>query len=541
MNPLISLPQRQLQNLVQIGRHAARWLALSRGGPLWIEVQLRGGLSEYSSSGSLVSASEPSLGLLDLLRMLEIAGADANVVGVVLRMDGGSAGWSGAVALRRALIAFRARGKKIVAWGSGFDMLHFYIASVCDRIWLPATGNVGLMGLRSEHFYLRDMLDKLDVVPEVVRVGKFKNAGEPLTRSSMSDEQREQIDAWQSDVFDELVAGIAEGRSLAREEIRKLIDRGPFIAKAAIDAGLVDGCLYPDELQSALTGLETAGEHETHEDDSSDARVVKAPNYFALSRDASGWQPLFEEMPSIAYVVLAGNVGLGNRRRGIAAERFGALLEDLRGRSSVCGVVLRVDSPGGDAAASELLYRSVQQLALEKPVVVSMADVAGSGGYFLAAPAHSILAESVTITGSIGVVGGKINMAGLYRKLGVAKDTVERGARAGLYAEDRGFTDEERTAVADSMGAIYDIFVDRVSEGRGLSRDAVRSVAEGRIWSGRAALSVGLVDGLGGPLEALADVRRRVGLADHEHCGVDQYPRRSPIQGLRQLLSTLGE
>jgi protease-4 len=211
------------------------------------------------------------------------------------------------------------------------------------------------------------------------------------------------------------------------------------------------------------------------------------------------------------------------------------LLDALGRDGGVRGVVLRIDSPGGDGLASDLLWRAVSQLAREKPVVASMGDVAASGGYYLASAADAVFAEAGTLTGSIGVVGGKPNLEGLYRRIGVARDAVERGARAGLLSEARGFTPDERAALREDMASLYGTFVARVAEGRGLSTQAVERVAQGRIWSGARAQALGLVDAIGGPLEALRETRRRAGLRDGERALIELHPRTSALAGLRWL------
>jgi protease-4 len=202
-------------------------------------------------------------------------------------------------------------------------------------------------------------------------------------------------------------------------------------------------------------------------------------------------------------------------------------------------VVLRIDSPGGDGVASDLIWRAVRQLRRDKPVVVSMGDVVASGGYYVAAAADAIFAEPGTVTGSIGVVGGKVNLAGLYERLGVGKEAVERGARAGLLSETRAFTADERSAVRGEMKALYELFLERVAEGRSMSRDDVARVAQGRIWSGLRAKALGLVDGLGGPLEALLEVRRRAGIPVEESILLEIHPRIPRIPGLLSLIRSL--
>jgi len=267
-----------------------------------------------------------------------------------------------------------------------------------------------------------------------------------------------------------------------------------------------------------------------------DLRVIDGGAYHGLRAGEPGWRPLLSDLPRIAYVVASGGIRRGHGVRGVASDVYRELFERLRRDEGVRGVVVRIDSPGGDALASDLLWRSIMVTRKDKPVVVSLGDVAASGGYFLAAAGDAVLAEAGTVTGSIGVVGGKLDVSALYERLGVGRASVERGARVGLQSEDRGFTPDERGALRDEMRALYDLFLDRVAEGRGLAREAVARSAQGRVWSGARARELGLVDADGGPLEALVELRRRAGLAPDARTVLEVYPRLPRLEGLRSLV-----
>jgi protease-4 len=347
-----------------------------------------------------------------------------------------------------------------------------------------------------------------------------------FTSQSMSREQREQLEAIVSDRFDALVEGIAAGRGASADDVRARIDRGPYTAGAARDAGLVDAFCYRDELEERLG--ETA------------SRLAEHPGRPELASARAIWtlrasaREGFAAPPRIAYVYASGAIARGARARGIASRETEVLLRGIARDARVRGVVLRIDSPGGDALASDLLWRAVHALRREKPVVASLAEIAASGGYYLASAADRVIAERSSLTGSIGVIGGKLDLSALYRRLGIGVDGVERGARAGMHSSARGFTDDERDAVQGEMRALYETFVARVAEGRGLAAAAVERAAQGRVFSGARALALGLVDALGGPLEALAEVRQHAGLRRGEPFALDLYPRPS-WRALREL------
>jgi protease IV len=522
---------RPVDTARRIGEGAARWLrravarrALPRSGPFWVSLELPSPLRDVPGR----FAAERVQTLLGVLETLAAIAEQPRVHGVLLELRGAPGGIAAAQSQRRALDEVRARGKAVVAWAESLDLVSLYVASAADRVWIPETGRVHAVGLRADAYYLRDLLARLDVRPEVVRIGTHKSAGEMLTNERMSDEQREQLDAIVADGFEALVDGIAAGRGRTPAEVRAWIDRGRYTAAAAREAGLVDDCAYRDELEDRLGELASRLSEQPARPVLVDARAL-----FTLRANA---RTGLRESPRIAVVFASGSISRGAHARGIASRAAEQMLEALGRDARVRGVVLRIDSPGGDALASDLLWRAVRTLRREKPVVASLAEVAASGGYYLASAADCVIAERGSITGSIGVVGGKLDLSGLFRRIGVGLDAVERGARAGMHSAARGFTDEERELVLGEMRALYETFVARVAEGRGLAAEAVERAAQGRVFTGGRALALGLVDGLGGPLEALAEVRRRAGLRHAEPVLVDLHPR---ISALRSLLRWL--
>jgi protease-4 len=524
--------RRLAANAAHAARRGFARRQLARDGGLWLDVRI-GPLLQELRPAALPFAPSGGVGLLDVLRTLSGAAEDPQVDGVLLRFEGAPPGLSHVLALRRAVEAVRASGKPVAAYGDALGIAEYWIASAASSIWLPESGSLFLVGLRAESVFVRSLLERFAIEPEILRQGAYKSAAEPFTRDAMSPEQREQLEALLDDFYAGLVEAIAKGRGLDPEAVRARIDGGPYPARAAQEAGLVDGSLYPDEIEDALAGL-TRGRAA---DDSRPIRLVPAASYLALRAADVGWRPLLNDLPRIAYVVASGLIRRGSGARGITSDAFRSLLERLAKDEGVRGIVLRVNSPGGDGVASDLLWRAVRKARQTKPVVVSMGDVAASGGYYLACAADAVFAEAATVTGSIGVVGGKVNLSGLYRRLGIAKEAVERGARAGMLSEARAFTAEERAVLRGELAHVYDTFVRRVAEGRGIEPAQVERAASGRIWSGLRAQALGLVDALGGPLEALREARRRAGLVEGQRWLLEQHPRRPRLPGLRALLA----
>ena len=512
---------------------ARAWL--TRRAPFWVLLRLEPPLDETRTVGVLWRR-ERGPTLLEALRAADAAARDPQVAGVLVRLAGAPTGFAAAAALRRALDAVRAAGKLVAVYGERIGQAEYLAASGADRLWLPETGSLGLVGLRAEGLYLKGLFDRLEIRADVVRIGSHKSAAEMFTRDGMSPESREQQEAYVDDAFAALVDAIAAGRRLDAATVRACIDAGPYGARAACEAGLVDACLYPDQVEETLAELAPDSGEVPRRGGAARARLVDVLTYDALRASDPGWRPLLRDLPHVAYVAATGTIRRRVGLSGVSAESWVALLRSLRDDDAVRAVVLRIASPGGDALASDLLWRAVRLLREAKPVVVSMGEVAASGGYFAAAAGDVVLAEAATLTGSIGVVGGKLDAGGLLERLGIGSDSVERGARAGLAAPSRGFTPDERAAVRREMEAVYDVFLRRVEEGRGLDRAAVERVAGGRIWSGRRALELRLVDALGGPLEAIAEARARAGIAAEEPFVLDVLPRRASLESLRGLV-----
>ena len=361
--------------------------------------------------------------------------------------------------------------------------------------------------------YTRAM-GKLGIEFEFERIGKYKSAVESYSQDSLSDAAREDREAILNDVFDELTSGIAAGRSIPADSVAGLIDRGPFVSVEAKNAGLVDQIAYEDELDGIVR--ERIARH---------ARRIDLRDLTRRRDHRYTWGPV----PQVAVIFAEGTILSGEDRNHLllgeimGSQTIAKAIRAARNDSDVKAIVLRIDSPGGDGPASDIIWREVKQTIGVKPLVVSMSDVAASGGYYIACAADSIFASPATITGSIGVFAGKLSLAGLYEKIGITTETSTRGAHADMYSLDRPFTDDEREIVRHQIGMFYNNFLKIVADGRRRTPQEIDSVAQGRVWTGKAAQRHGLVDAFGGLPRAIRAAAQMAGI-EHEDYGVSILP-----------------
>lgn len=442
----------------------------------------------------------PEPTLWELAFAIRQAAADDRVHALVLHVDQIDWGWARISEIRAALGRFKASGKPIYASMRAGGEREYLLISASDHIAAPATATLQLDGLTASALFFRGTYDKLGINPNFEHVGTFKSAVESYTRSGMSPEARQALEALLDDEYGQLVDSLAGARGMASDSMRALLDDGPYLGTRALAVGLVDTLLEDAEVDSLA--VERAG------------RGVRATSFMRYLEYGAGVRA---DAP-IALVVASGTIVPGRSSDSpfsgeqIGSETLLAQLRDLRSRNSVEAVVLRVDSPGGDGGASEAVWREIRRLQAVKPVVVSMSDLAASGGYYIASAADSIVAEPGTLTGSIGVFGGKLNVLGLYQKAGLNIETVARGRHAEMFSAFRDFSPEESERFREQLESFYRVFLGRVAEGRGLTPDSVDAVGQGRVWSGKRAAELGLVDQLGGIDVALAIAARRAGL-----------------------------
>jgi protease-4 len=444
------------------------------------------------------------------LRALHEAADDRHVVGLIAKV-GGNWPWATMQEVRRGVQTFAASGKPTLAWAESFgevgsrDMAAYVLATAFGELWLLPGGGVGLLGVGIETPFVRGTLDRLGIEPQFEQRHEYKNAADVLLRKEFTAAHREVLERLAESVFSDAVGTIAEARGLTHDQVRELIDTGPRTASEAQAAGLVDRLGYRDQAYEAMRART-----------GSEAELLFADRWRPRRKIA----PPPHRRGHVTLVEVRGGISSGRTRRSPIGRQAGsdtvsAQLRAAHDNDRARAVVLRVESPGGSALASEVIWREVWRLRESgKPVVVSMGDVAASGGYYIASPADVIVALPATLTGSIGVAGGKLVVDGLLERVGVSTGSVQRGARALMYSPRRGFSEDERARFAATIDVIYNDFVGKVAAGRKRPVAEIEAVARGRVWTGRDALEAGLVDELGALRDAVRIARERAGLPE---------------------------
>lgn len=461
---------------------------------------------------NLPGYSTKSIGLDDILGRIRYAATDANIKGIY--MDAGSigTGFASLKAVRDELLAFKKTGKFVVAYNAGYNQKAYYVASVADKVYVNPQGTIDFRGLSSSTMFYKDLLDKVGVEMQIVKVGTFKSAVEPYFLNKMSDPNRLQVTSYLGSIYDTFINEIAASRNIPADSLRGIAN--DYLVRNADDAvryKLADAKIYKDELLSDLRKRLKIGEKD-------EISFVSLFDYNKkVKDDASGSE--------VAVLYAVGEIvdGEGTRPGEIGGDKFSRELRKLREDDAVKAVVLRVNSPGGSALASDVIWREVILTKKVKPVIVSMGDVAASGGYYIAAAADSIFAEPTTITGSIGVFGVIPNFQNLMNnKIGVHYDGVKTGKFADLMTTfDRPLTVEERDIIQREVDKVYATFTKVVSEGRKMPLANVDSIGQGRVWTGTQGLGNKLVDRLGNLDIAIQAAAKKANLSKYK---VSQYP-----------------
>jgi protease IV len=491
-------------------------------GNIILTADLTRGLPEGASDDTflrLLVGGKPTL--RDFLDAVEAAGDDPRVKGLLARVGDDELGLARTQEVRDAIAAFRSRGKFAFAFADSFGEFGpgtrpYYLATAFDEIWLQPMGNVGLTGLYTESPFLKGTLDLLGIVPEFAHREEYKTAMNLLTETKMTPPHREEVEALLASASGQIVRGIAQARKLPEAGVREAIDRGPLLAEEAVQAKLVDRLGYRDEVLALARARAGSG-----------AEIVSLGTYL----DRAGHP--HREGPTIALIYGSGLVvrsgGTANPVSGsnvMAATEITRAFRAAVRDAAVRVIVFRVDSPGGSAVASESIWRDVV-FARErgKPVIVSMGDVAGSGGYYVAAAADKIVAEPATLTGSIGVLAGKLVVADLLKKIGVSTDSVQIGANAAMFSPTAGFSARAHGRLEAFLDETYKGFKDHVATGRQMTPEKVEAVAKGRVWSGEDAKARGLVDELGGYAVALRLAKEAAKLPREAPFTLTVFPR----------------
>ncbi len=470
--------------------------------------------------------------LLSLVRAIHEAEDDQKIKGIVLLgqvpREGYASGLAALKELREALADFKDSGKRVIAYAMELDEATFFVDSVADEVILHPFGHVEFNGFASQGLFFAKALEKLGVGVQVTRVGKYKSAVEPFLLDKMSDANREQLETLVGDLWAHVQGTIAEARKLSPEAMKTFIDAGGIaVGEGAVSAKLVDKTSYFDELLIELKELTGAKSSERT------FRQVKAQDYVDLHDDALHGG----HGKKLAVVYAEGNIVDGDDKDEVGGDTVARLLRKARLDKSIGAVVLRVNSPGGSATASEVIGREVQLIKAVKPIVVSMGTVAASGGYWISAFANRIFAEPSTITGSIGVFGLLLNFGKLTENIGVTADTVKTEKFADIDTVFRPKSEGELGIIQHLVDGIYKAFIDRVTEGRNLERSQVEEIAQGRVWSGERAKTLGLVDELGGLEDALMYAATTANLGE-DFSIVTLQKSRTPLE---QILEMLGE
>lgn len=436
--------------------------------------------------------------LSSLLVQFRKAKVDKRITAVLLDIDMSDAGWAKSEEIRSAIEDFRSTGKPVYAYMETGLNKDYYIATACDKIFVPPPGELFTIGLAADVMFFRGSLDKLGIYPDMYQIGKYKSAGDTFTQKQMTDAHREYINSLLDDLNGRFLDGIAKARKKSVDEVKALIDDAPYSAAKAKEVGLIDGAMYRDDVEKEL-------KKRLGYSDTGDLHIARSGDYKQISQESLG----LNKGEKIAVVYAAGDITSGRSIFGgegqetIGSESLVKTINDVRDDKSIKAIVLRIDSPGGSGLASDIIWRAIEAAKAKKPIVVSMSDVAASGGYYIACNANKIVAEPSTITGSIGVVGGKPVIKGFYDWIGVSNEYVLRGKNAGMFRESEKFSDSERAKFQEFLKQTYDDFTSKVAKGRGKEQTYIDSIGQGRVWTGSQGREKGLVDEYGGVDKAI--------------------------------------
>ncbi len=487
------------------------------------EIVDRGSKSPFDNFNFASMKPSQKLGLNDILKAIKNAADDPKILGIYMENSNIPAGAATVEEIRNALLKFKESGKFIYSYSNVYSQKSYYLSTVSDKIMLNPEGGMMWSGLSSEITFFKNTLEKLGVEAQIIRHGKFKAAVEPFMYDKMSDDNREQIMTYTGSIWNHWVKGISEMRGISAEELNSLADNMEIRnARTALENGLVDSLVYKDQVVNKLKEL-------TNTEEKDDVKSVSIAQYAKVPAPRKG-KGLAKD--KIAVIYASGSIVDGNESDGnIAGDHFGRVIREARRDSSIKAIILRVNSGGGSALASEIMWREMTLAKEVKPVIVSMGDVAASGGYYIAAPADVILASPTTITGSIGVFGMYPSIKeGMNKKLGVNVDVVKTNKHSDFGTIFRPLTAEERAVAQLGVEEIYQTFIGHVSQGRGIAVEQVDEIGQGRVWSGVNAMDIKLIDEFGGLERAIEIAAEKANLENYR---ITELPKqKDPFEAL---------
>src|SRR5687767_7955866 len=493
-------------------------------------LRVAGTLPDYSPDDPFKKVfGGPDQSLTGLVMQFKKAKLDKRIKAVLLDVNMSGVGWGKADEIRDAIADFRSSGKQVYAYIEFGLNKEYYIATAADKIIVPPPGELFINGLAADVMFFRGSLDKLGIYPDIYQIGKYKTAANMFKEKEMTEAHREFINEFIEDLYQRYINTIAQARRKTPDEVRTLIDNAPYNAEQAKNAGLIDDAMYRDQLENML-------KKQLGQKESEPLIAVRAHDYRDVSPESLG----LNKGERIAVIYATGEIGSGSSQnspsgdQSIGSDTVAKALNDAAADKTIKAIVLRVDSPGGSGLASDIIWRAVEAANQKKPVVVSMSDVAASGGYYISASASKIIAQPSTITGSIGVVAGKPVMRGFYDWLGITNEYVLRGKTAGMFRETEKFSDEERVKFEEWVKTTYyQDFVPKVAKGRKQDPQFIDSVGQGRVWTGAQAKDRHLVDEFGG-LDKAIDVAKQLAKIPADK-GVERVILPYPTTFLQQL------
>lgn len=512
----------------------------------YAHIQLKGSLPEGTQPPGLFG--EVTETLASVLQRLKRVEDDQKIDGLVLHLDGPQLGWAKVNELRTAIAAIRAAGKPVYAFMESGQTQDYLVASACSHVILPESGVLMLPGVRAEVTFYKNLFDWLQVEPQMLRVGEYKSAAEPYTRSEMSPQFREELSAVLDSFYAQIIEQVSVSRKLEKPAVEQLIDKALLTSAAAKSAGLIDHVGYEDAIEKLIKG----------DDATAEVKITKNYGKRKIDTDFSGITGMVKMMnllmgieeparrslaPKIAVISAVGPIMSGSSSADLFGEQtMGSdtmikAIRQARDDETVQAIVLRIDSPGGSALASDLMWHELQKV--KKPFVVSMGNVAASGGYYIAMGADRIFAEPGTITGSIGVVGGKLAVEKAFAKIGVTTSVVQRGANSGVMSGTLPFTDSEKAAMQSLLNEIYTQFTTKAAEGRKMDVAALEKLARGRIYTGVQAKELGLIDEVGTLAEAIQYAKKAAGIEPDKK--IERLDLPKSVSPFEQLLGGMNE